>query len=234
MRPSVSRLVLSKFRGHIGFHRITVQHSTELPIGCGYGTSGAGALSLALALNAALDEPLSRLEAAQIAHTAEVEAHTGLGTVAGEFMGGPVARLKPGAPGIGVTRKLRFGKNSRVVSASFGPFRKSRVLGNERLSNRVNYCGRSLMRQLMKQPREESFIRLSRQFNSCLALSSPRVRQATRRLESRGILPSMMMLGESLFCLIQGDDVERARRAFNRAGLDPVVSQIAYQGARLL
>src|SRR5712692_5973775 len=76
--------------------RVTVSHKGILPMGCGYGTSGAGALSLSLALNEALGSNLSQVEAAQIAHRAEVKHRTGLGTVTSAFYGGLVIRTRPG------------------------------------------------------------------------------------------------------------------------------------------
>jgi len=231
--PKVSRLVLREFQQVSGRFNATVKHHSEVPVGCGYGTSGAGALGLALSLNESLGEPVSRLEAAQIAHTSEVEAHTGLGTVAAEFTGGPVVRLKPGAPGIGATKRIHFKKDSRIVSGTFGPFPKTRVLGNESISARVNKCGRGLVSRFTKRPREEAFVELSRAFSKCVSLSSPRLKLAIRRLEVEGFLPSMMMLGESLFCLVDRESVGRTRDAFSKAGMKPVVSRISYRGARL-
>jgi len=64
-----------------GNYKILVNHDINVPIGSGFGSSGAGALSLALALNEAFRLGLSRVEAAQVAHIAEVRCKTGLGTV---------------------------------------------------------------------------------------------------------------------------------------------------------
>jgi hypothetical protein len=43
-----------------------------------------------------------------------------------------------------------------------------------------------------------------------------------------------MMLGESLFCLVDVEFVERASKALTEAGLKSTVSKIAYRGARLI
>jgi len=75
---------------------IIIKHSINVPIGAGFGTSGAAALSLALALNEVFDLGMSKIEAAQLAHIAEVECKTGLGTVAAETFGGLEIRVKPG------------------------------------------------------------------------------------------------------------------------------------------
>src|SRR5438445_13101573 len=52
---------------------IQISHESGVPSVLGYGTSGAGALGLSLALNEAMGLSLSRPEAAQLAHLCEVE-----------------------------------------------------------------------------------------------------------------------------------------------------------------
>ena len=85
---------------------IRVSSRFEVPIGAGFGASGAGALSTALALNARLSLGMTLNEVAQIAHLAEVENNTGLGDVIAETYGGVVIRKKPGPPGIGMVDKV--------------------------------------------------------------------------------------------------------------------------------
>ena len=233
-RAVVSRIVLRKFREKVGTFSAKVSHSSELPVGCGYGTSGAGALSLAFAINEILGQPLKRLEAAQIAHVAEVEAQTGLGTVASEFTGGVVVRLKAGAPGVGVTKRFMFGRGLRVVSGAFGPMRKTRVLGNASLSDRVNSCADNFVSRFLRKPDSERFVEFSSRFSECLSLKSARLDHAMKHVATRGFMSSMMMLGESLFCLVDQESVGKASKALAEARLKPVVSKIAYRGARLV
>ena len=145
-----------------------------------------------------------------------------------------MVRLKPGAPGIGVTKRFMFGKGLRVVSGSFGPFRKTRVLGNASLSDRVNSCAENLVSRFIQKPDSERFVKLSRRFTECLSLKSARLDHAMKYLASQGFMSSMMMLGESLFCLIDEELVEKASTALTEARLKPVVSKIAYRGARLV
>ena len=84
----VSEHVLNSFLSRVkGNHEIFVDHDISIPIGSGFGTSGAGALSLAIALNEALSLDLPQIEVAQIAHIAEVKCKTGLGTVIAEKFG---------------------------------------------------------------------------------------------------------------------------------------------------
>ena len=101
--------------------RIVVEHDVDVPTGAGFGTSGAAALSLALALNDVFDLGLSTIEAAQLAHITEVECKTGLGTVIAETFGGVEIRVEPGAPGVGKVKQVSVSKDLLLACLTFGP-----------------------------------------------------------------------------------------------------------------
>ncbi|MGD8506579.1 MAG: GHMP kinase, partial [Candidatus Bathyarchaeota archaeon] len=129
---SVSEHVANAFLSLNGEHsKVLVEHDVELPIGCGYGSSGAGAISLAFALNEAFNNRLSRLEAAQLAHVAEVECGTGLGTVVAEAAGGLEIRARSGAPGVGEMQSIPISEDYVAACLSFGPLSTSRILKDE-------------------------------------------------------------------------------------------------------
>src|SRR5207245_4387661 len=107
-----------------------ISHQSAVQSGLGYGTSGAGALGLSLALNEAMGLSLSLPEAAQLAHLCEVECQTGLGTVTSVFSGGLSVRTEPGAPEIGQVKKILLPSSISIVSASFGPISTQRVLSD--------------------------------------------------------------------------------------------------------
>ncbi|HEV2120105.1 MAG TPA: hypothetical protein VGS11_08395 [Candidatus Bathyarchaeia archaeon] len=210
---------------------VNVSHKGILPMGCGYGTSGAGALSLSLALNQALGSHLSNVEAAQIAHKAEVKCKTGLGTVTSAFYGGLVIRTRPGAPGIAKVKKVIPSSSLRVVSGAFGPISTADVLTNASLKRRINRCGSGLIALQSESPETKTFIRLSRRFADCLGLFSPRLRVAIARMQRGQMMSSMMMIGESLFTVVRFDLVPKAKAAIKSTGLTPVVSKISGRGA---
>jgi len=79
----------------------SVSAETNLPIGSGFGVSGAMALGVALAANDAFDRERSENDLVSVAHAAEVEAGTGLGDVVAQARGGVPVRVEPGAPGVG-------------------------------------------------------------------------------------------------------------------------------------
>src|SRR4030066_1932097 len=63
----VSENVLKKFESKLNsYDKLTVEHFVETPMIAGFGSSGGGALSLALALNEVCDVGMSRIEASQV------------------------------------------------------------------------------------------------------------------------------------------------------------------------
>jgi len=214
--------------------QVQISHECMFPPGRGYGTSGAGALGLSLSLNEAMGLSLSMLEAAQIAHLCEVECKTGLGTVASVFSGGLTVRKAPGAPEIGQVRKLTLPSSLRIVSGSFGPISTRRVLADHYLKKEINACGRALIERFLQDVSYSNFMSISRKFSNCVGLISSRLRRAMNALDSSGFSCSMMMLGESLFCLLPREDVGRVEAIFRSHELIPTTSLVAQSGARLI
>jgi pantoate kinase len=233
--PVVSKAVVQEYLERSSKKMlVNVSHRGILPMGCGYGTSGAGALSLSFALNQALGSPLSKIEAAQIAHKAEVKYKTGLGTVTSAFYGGLAIRTRPGAPGIAKVEKIIPPKSLRVVSAAFGPISTTAILSNNDLKKRINLCARGLVSLQVKSLETKTFIRLSRKFADCVGMFSPRLLEAITRMQRREIVASMMMIGESLFTIVRKDLVLEAMATIRAAGLTPIVSRICGHGASAL
>ncbi|TMI60439.1 hypothetical protein E6H12_10360 [Candidatus Bathyarchaeota archaeon] len=211
-----------------------ISHQSAVRSGLGYGTSGSGALSLSLALNEAMGLSLSMPEAAQIAHLCEVECKTGLGTVASVFSGGLTVRTAPGAPEIGQLRKLNLPSSLSVVSASFGPISTRRVLADHHLKKTINACGQALIQKFLGDASYSNFMTISRKFSNCVGLMSSRLRRAVSALDLSGYTCSMMMLGESLFCLLPHEDGARVEAILRSHGLTPTTSTLSQSGAHLI
>ncbi len=176
----------------------------------------------------------SKAEAAQIAHLCEVECKTGLGTVASVFSGGLAVRTAAGAPEIGKVQNLNLPSSLRIVSASFGPISTRRVLSNLDLKKTINACGRAVIEKFLRDNSHSNFMALSRKFSNCVGLMSSRLREVMNALDSSGFSCSMMMLGESLFCLPPRNDIARVEALLRSYELRPVVSRVAQSGARLV
>ena len=213
----VSRSVLRLFRDRTGLSRPwLVLHKTDLPVGCGFGTSGVGALSLALALNAAEGSPLGRLEAASLAHRAEIEAGTGLGTVLGETFGGFEVRTEAGAPGTGRVVNLPFPQGLQAVCLVFGPLATPAMLGDNAVSRAISREGESLRQCLLDDPGIPQFLNLSFWFGRKAGLVNPRLEALQNRLTAEGVTAPMLMFGDGLFTLVESPKLNWTLDLFRR------------------
>jgi pantoate kinase len=227
--------LLSRF-GEVQNHEITVQHHIETPIGAGFGTSGAAALSLTLALNETFNLRMSRTEAAQIAHIAEVECKTGLGTVIAEMFGGLEIRVKPGAPGVGEIRRLPTSEKAVVACLAFGPLSTRKFLTDKATRTRINRFGGKLTNELATKPTVTNFMKFSRQFAEHVGLITEKVRSALNAMDQTGIVCSMPMFGESIFTVTEEEKVKHILQVFHEhcPNGQTFISKIDEKGARLL
>jgi pantoate kinase len=215
---------------------IHVSHRVGVPVGAGLGSSGAAALSLALALNEAVGLGLSKTEAAQVAHVAEVECKTGLGTVIAEAMGGLEIRVKAGAPGIGEIRRVPIPKSMAVACLVLGPLSTSKCLTDESIRKRISDSGGKMVDALNEAPTVGNFMKTSRRFAEHVGLVTDRVRRVLRETDRTGVDCSMPMFGECVFTLAKRSDLKKVLQVFqehSQRGLT-IVSEVDQEGARLL
>jgi pantoate kinase len=231
----VANVFLSHFKERDRFD-ITVDHFVDVPIGSGFGASGAAALSLALSLNRVFGLGMSNIEAAQLAHTAEVYCKTGLGTVIAETFGGLEIRLKPGAPGIGEIKNVVIPEDAMVACLVFGPLSTKRFLNDEQVRKRVNKFGGKLVDELLQEPNSINFMKLSREFAENIGLITDRTRKVLEAADRIGFTCSMPIFGEAVFTLTEKGSVEELLGVFREHGSDGkiVVSEIDRLGARSL
>ena len=175
---------------------VRVESKLAFPIGGGFGDSGAGAFSTALALNDALHLNRTYNDLAFLAHVAEVKNKTGLGDVAGMYAGGIVMRLKPGTPFIldripVVTRD--------IYCVHFGPVSTKSVLTDPKEKAKINESGKKCLKTLLKKPTFDQFMKLSREFSVETGLISEKALAAVKSVEANGGLASMAMLGDAVF-----------------------------------
>lgn len=232
----VVEVFLSKFKEQMTTYSLFVEHQIEMPIGAGFGTSGAAALSLAMALNEAFKLGMSKTEAAQMAHIAEVECKTGLGTVIAETFGGIEIRTKPGAPGIGEIIHIPAKKDMIVACLSFGPLSTKKFLTDNAARKRINEFGGKLVDILVEEPSVANFMKLSRQFAENVKLITDKLRAVLRLTDEAGFVCSMPMFGESIFTITEKDTLPEVLKIFEKhgSGGEAIVSEIDFEGARLL
>ncbi len=178
------------------------------PAGHGLGSSGAGALSMALAVNAALGFPLSPVGAAMLAHRVEVENRTGLGTVLGQTAGGIEVRTQAGAPGIGKVLSLGSPAEVWVHLALWEKIDTAAALDHPDLQSGYREVGERCLNNLLQRRDWQTFQRESHAFTRALNIGSDTVRAFGEVLENRGRVWAMPLFGQGVFWLSAQADHE--------------------------
>jgi len=218
-------------------YSLSINHQIQIPVGAGFGSSGAAALSLALALNEALNIRLSGIEAAQVAHIAEVACRTGLGTVLAETYGGFEFRVKPGGPGVGEVVTIPTDGDYELVALSFGPVSKWVMLERLKPGGEALNLAEHLLELFSSDRSVENFLKLSRRFVAALGFDGGRLSRVLSEAEGEGFLCSVALFGDTVFSLVRPDRAEDLKRLFMKhkvEGSSMVVSRIDLEGARLI
>ena len=198
-----------------------VHGDTDLPVGAGFGVSGALALGTALAANAVFERGLSAYELATIAHGAEVQAGTGLGDVVAQRHGGVPIRLEPGSPRH--NRMDAVPERARVEYLTDGKLPTSDVIGGD--TEALSHAGRRALSDLVREPTLATFFEASRGFARETGLLTDRVREVVTDVSEAGGEATMGMLGETVVALDTG---------LSDAGYDPEVCRIHEAGTTML
>ncbi|WP_380676224.1 pantoate kinase [Salinigranum sp. GCM10025319] len=193
---------------------------SDLPVGAGFGVSGAAALGTALASNTVFDGDRSENELVELAHVAEVESGTGLGDVVAQARGGVPIRVEPGAPGHGVLDGVPT--SARVEYVTFGELSTAEVIEGD--TTRLTEAGERALSELRERPTLPNLIRLSRRFAREAGLLVPEVETAIDSVTDAGGEATMAMLGRSVFALGTG---------LSEVGYDPNVCETYPSGAHL-
>ena len=210
---------------------IRVDHVLEIPVGYGLGSSGAAALSLSLALNNTLDAGLSSVEAAQIAHKADLACRCGVGTVLAEYHGGFEMRLNPGVPGIGIVEKITI-RDHKAVVLCIAPMSTKEFLTNK--VSLINGLGGKMLSKLTKTRTIDDFMEMSLQFARSIDLVSDRCQRVIDEMLTNGYKCSTAMFGETVFSIVKNEYIEDVQRILSKHKGELLVCDIDYLGARMI
>jgi len=199
----------------------SVDAETPLPIGAGFGVSGAVALGTALAANAAFDCGKTENELVEVAHCAEVEAGTGLGDVVAQARGGLPIRLEPGGPRHGALDGLPA--RPRIEYVTFGRLSTETVLSGD--TDQLSEAGATALDALLAEPSVEAFMGACREFAADAGLLTDDVSEAIAAVEAAGGQAAMAMLGRTVFATGTG---------LSDAGYEPAVCRVDAAGGRLV
>ena len=195
--------VLSIFEIETNFK---ITQDIQLPVGAGFGTSAASALSLSLALNEFLDLGYSQELCGQIAHKAEVNLSAGLGDVIAQTGHGLVLRTKPGASGIGEIKS--FEHDVYIAWKTFGPIDTAEIIQDSHHKKVISDVGFKYLELFEENPSLENFLDYSNRFADETNLMSDEVRNLVDYFNSRDDIlgSSMAMLGNTVFAFAYNED----------------------------
>ena len=188
---------------------VRVKSWAEIPVGCGFGASGAGALGAAYALNRALSLNHTAKDLTEYAHVAEVVNRSGLGDIAAQSNGGVVIRLRPGGPFFGSVDRIPA-PEARVFCIVLGEISTATVLSDETTASKINAAGRAAMTQLLEKPTLENFMLRAKDFASKTGLLSDRAKDVIEAVEAANCgYASQAMLGDTIFAVYpEGQEFE--------------------------
>lgn len=180
---------------------IKIDISSKLPLGCGFGISGAATLATAFAVNKLFTLNKSDKQLAILAHTAEVEEQTGLGDVINQFFGGFLLKTKPSS--YFVVNKLPI-NNIPIYYKVFGEIKTKSIISNSKQLEKINKIGVLSLKQIenliaQKNASLPKILDISKEF----AIKSGLLKQEElitmiNKIEQQKGHATMIMLGNSL------------------------------------
>jgi pantoate kinase len=198
-----------------------IDATTTLPLGSGFGVSGATALGTALAAGQVYERSLSEDELVTIAHGAEVQAGTGLGDVVAQARGGMPLRLQPGAPPHGRLDGIPVSAR-QVEYLVLGQLSTEEILSGD--TDELSAAGERAISVIGAEPTVGQFMQSARRFAREAGLLTDEVRTVITDVSAADGDATMAMLGETVFALGTG---------LSDAGYDPASCMVHQAGATL-
>ena len=232
---TVLQMLLPKTKGTF---EIVVDHKVDVPIGAGFGTSAGGALTAGLAFAQAVDLPLTINQVGELAHIAEIQCQTGLGTVSSLAQcGGCVLVVEPGAPGVCVVDRLPLASDYAVVAGVFESVAKASVLSSAEKRREVNRFGKKTLDTILAEPSLENFLGCCWQFAQDAGFATERVRRLVALAQKAGAVGAAQnMLGEAVHAVVLEENALDVAEAFKEVlpKESILVSKLDFAGARLV
>lgn len=167
-----------------------VDIETSIPVGRGFGASGAATLATALAARAVFDLEATREDLVMAAHQAELAAGTGQGDVFVQAQGGMVWNTGDG-----------IGRRERTDTLSYTTFEgidTPDVLGDEETLARITEAGRTALDSFDPADPLAEWFPLAWEFAVETGLATERVSRTVETVRKAGGAATMAMVGETV------------------------------------
>lgn len=196
---------------------VIVDITANIPVGCGFGASGAGALSVAYALNQALSLNYTSNHLADIAHLAEVKTGCGLGDVTAQLYNGTVIRKKPGKPSNCGVDFIPSGSFT-VLSTVLGTVSTKSVIEDKQMVDKINSAGRKALSSVLDYPTIDNFMIQAKKFTIKTGLLKDRAKDVIEAVEASGGKASQAMLGDTVFAIPWEGNEDEVYRVMSEFG----------------
>jgi pantoate kinase len=196
-----------------------VELTAGIPVGCGFGASGAATLATALAADAAFDLDRDREALVEVAAEAERAAGTGQSDVYVQAAGGLTYDVGDG--------RGRAERDDDLTWATFGGVPTAEVLGDDDAMARVGDAAGEAFAAFDPGAPLAALLDLGWSFADETGLATERTRRAVAAAHDAGGAATMAMVGETVLAT-PGADLSGA--AFEGAGTTAVTAE----GAHLL
>jgi pantoate kinase len=190
-----------------------VDLTAEVPVGRGFGASGAATLATVLAADATFALGRAREDLVEVAADAEIAAGTGLGDVYVQERGGLVWNVGDG--------RRRRDCTEAVAYASYGGIDTADVLGDDAAMARVREAGQVALADFEPDAGFRAVVGDGWRFAAATDLPTAPVQEAVGRVEAAGGVATMAMVGETVV-------------AVGAEGVLPERTRVTPDGARLL
>jgi len=213
-----------------GSVELQLELDLELPVGHGFGMSGAMTLAALTAAEGELGlagDDGSRLLA--LAHSAEVEGRTGLGDVVAQWGGGIDLRVRQGIPPSGEV--LRREEGGQILLAWSGiPLHTRSVLSDPGARERLKSAALPLLDDMDAAPSMDRLLEAGWAFAREAGLAGEAVERMVGICSRHG-RASQVMLGNSVFAT---GDLEAMGEALTAEGFSWTIVEFDNRGVRLL
>ncbi|HTY74405.1 MAG TPA: hypothetical protein VMD05_02435 [Candidatus Nanoarchaeia archaeon] len=219
-------------------YQVIANHRIDVPIGAGFGTSAGGALTAGLALKDALGLHFTTNQVGVVAHIAEIQCKTGLGTVSSLAVGGGcILVVEPGAPGVCVVDNIPLKPGYALVAGVFRSVPKTKLFSSSEKLLEINRIGKKTLERIMNNPTLENFLACCWQFALETGFATSRVKNLVNLAQKAGAIGATQnMIGEAVHAVVLEENAADVAEAFKQVlpKENIFVSKLDFQGARLV
>ena len=187
----------------------------------------------------ALELPLTYNQIGKIAHVAEIQCQTGLGTVSSlTFGGGCILVVEPGAPGICQIDRIPITPDYMVVAGYLKTrIPKETVLSSPQKKKEIKAYGKRTLEAILAEPNLDNFLDRCWEFSQKAGFANEKVCELVKSAKKAGAVGAAQnMIGQAVHAIVHENNANSVAEAFKQAlpSKQVLVSEIDFQGARLI